>query len=343
MMKRMKHLPAVALTLLWFSVACRHAPLPPTPLSDRQNDSLALVDLYHATAGPRWARPWALSAPMTQWQGVTLAQGRVTQLNLAGNRLAGAVPESFGNLTALQYCDVSENQLTGALPASLDRLTQLAYLDLSTNQLAGAFPALGRLDGLVVLDGSVNAFTSLPDLSGLATLQYLAFGKNRLAGRLPAEWSALAALIYLDVSGNDFSGEVPVDWSTLVSLQAFYLYRNRLSGPLPACIGHYTALRTLAIDENNLSGALPEALGLLPALEELWLSHNRLSGVIPASLRHHPRWSEWQPFLCPQQSGYGFSDCSSGGFSATGKTSTQSVIVNGRRYKFVNKVMIFIN
>jgi hypothetical protein len=274
-----------------------------------QSDSLALVDLYNAAAGSAWTRKWTLSQPLGQWSGVTVANGRVTELKLRLNNVTGALPVSFGNLRQLQYCDLSNNQLSGAVPTVLNQLTQLAFLDLSENAFSGAFPAVGALTKLLVLDISFNAFTTLPALNSLTALEYLAFSKNSLSGALPGTWSALTNLIYLDGSFNTFSGSLPAAWSSLGKLQAFYLYKNTLTGTLPAYLGAFVELQTLALDGNNFTGSIPDNLGDLPKLEELWLAQNRLGGVIPASLLANSRWNTWESNVCPQQSGYGFSNC----------------------------------
>ena len=52
----------------------------------RQRDSVALVDIYTATAGSSWTRKWTLSQPMSQWYGVTVSSdGRITKLDLPEN------------------------------------------------------------------------------------------------------------------------------------------------------------------------------------------------------------------------------------------------------------------
>ena len=58
-----------------------------------EDDSLALVALYNATDGPNWSdnTNW-LTAPMPQWNGVTITGVRVTRLDLRSNRLTGSIP-----------------------------------------------------------------------------------------------------------------------------------------------------------------------------------------------------------------------------------------------------------
>ncbi|KAJ1388476.1 hypothetical protein B484DRAFT_315215, partial [Ochromonadaceae sp. CCMP2298] len=57
----------------------------------------ALLDLFHATAGPKWTRRanWGTSKPLHRWEGVTVDRGRVVRLSLPRNNLSGAAPHSL--------------------------------------------------------------------------------------------------------------------------------------------------------------------------------------------------------------------------------------------------------
>jgi len=282
----------------------------------QMNDSLALVALYNATAGASWTKKWTLTTPLSQWNGVTVTNKRVTHLDLRNNNLTGALPTEINILTELQRLDVTENQLSGALPSGINSLTKLDYLDLSYNQLSGAIPALNNLTNLQVLDLGDNNFTALPpSLSPLVKLGYLALCKNNLSGSLPADWKNLAELNYLDVGGNNFTGSIPLEWSTLTKMQAFWLYNNGLSGTIPNYFTNFSHLMSLALDGNNLTEGIPSSLGDIITLQELRLAYNRLGGSIPASLLANSKWATWEPDVCPQQTGpaYGFDNCNSSG------------------------------
>ena len=82
---------------------------------------------------------------------------KLTELDLWGNSLSGAIPAELGNLADLQVLDLSDNSLSGAIPAELGNLADLQVLNLSDNSLSGAIPeGLGRLAKLeaVYLDGN---------------------------------------------------------------------------------------------------------------------------------------------------------------------------------------------
>ena len=107
-----------------------------TPIRD--TDREALVAFYNATNGEFWARRqnWLSNAPIGTWYGVTTnASGRVAELNLSENQLAGEIPSELGNLASLQELYLSKNRLVGEIPAVLGSLASLQELSLWGNGL----------------------------------------------------------------------------------------------------------------------------------------------------------------------------------------------------------------
>ena len=91
-----------------------------TPIRD--TDREALVAIYNATNGEFWARRqnWLSNAPIGTWYGVTAnASGRVAELNLSENQLAGEIPSELGNLASLQELSLWGNGLSGEIPSEL--------------------------------------------------------------------------------------------------------------------------------------------------------------------------------------------------------------------------------
>ena len=139
-----------------------------------EQDSLALVALYTATDGQNWANDtnW-LTMPVSQWNGVTVTNNRVTKLNLFANQLTGPVPAELGDLTALTDLSLAFNQLTGTIPDDLGQLTSLTYLDLGGNAFIGTIPV---------------------ELDALTNLTFLDFSNNTLSGTLPLGLISLSML-----------------------------------------------------------------------------------------------------------------------------------------------------
>ena len=141
-------------------------------------DRAALVALYRATGGPNWTNSenWLTDAPLEDWYGVsTDRNGRVWNLSLSWNALAGSVPPEIGNLSQLiiltlngtynnRYARTVGSGLTGPLPQELARLSNLEYLYLNTNRLTGEIPA---------------------ELGDLSNLHFLHLDGNELTGPLP--------------------------------------------------------------------------------------------------------------------------------------------------------------
>jgi hypothetical protein len=102
----------------------------------------ALVLLYEATNGDNWNdnSGWLdLSNGKTpcDWSGVVCADGHVTGLQLAGNKLVGQLPRAIGRLSALRELQLARNRLFGNAPATLcDLIDTVQSADFAYNQLA---------------------------------------------------------------------------------------------------------------------------------------------------------------------------------------------------------------
>lgn len=87
-------------------------------------------------------------------------QTKLTELDVSGNQLTGAIQSQIGQLVNLKVLDASNNQMTG-VPAEIGQLYNLETLDLSNNQLTGLPNELGNLKKLKVLNISGNAYSTL--------------------------------------------------------------------------------------------------------------------------------------------------------------------------------------
>ena len=279
---------------------------------DLAGDKQALVALYHATDGENWANNehWLTDAPLGEWHGVTVVDGRVTDVVLHANRLTGPIPPELGKLSSLGSLDLSSNLLTGPIPPELGKLSDLTVLylfsnqltaipseignlaslmslELSNNQLTGPIPSeLGSLPILGSLDLSRNRLTGTipPELGNLANLSQLGLADNRLTGPIPSELGKLHYLTYLDLGINQLTGRIPPELGNLANLTDLYLYTNQLTGPIPPELSNLSNLTGVSLTRNRLTGPIPPELGKLSNLAQLGLAENRLTGPIPPEL-----------------------------------------------------------
>ena len=173
-----------------------------------ETDSLALVALYNSTDGDNWTNNtgW-FDGPVDSWHGITVEGGKVAEIVLRDNNLAGALPAELGTLGELRRLDLGNpwngtNEISGEIPAELGDLTYLELIDLSRNQLTGTIP---------------------PELGNLGNLQRLDLSWNQLTGVIPSELGNLGNLEYFDLSWNQLTGVIPSELGNLGNLRQLYL------------------------------------------------------------------------------------------------------------------------
>jgi Leucine-rich repeat (LRR) protein len=189
-------------------------------LPSLETDSLALVDLYYNAGGPKWTDQmnW-IKGPIGTWGGVTITNGRVTNLGLQGNNMAGTLTPSIGRLTELNQLVFNglETPLTiidihGTIPAELWNCTKLTKLQIKYTKISGPLPAgIEKLQAL----GEIN------------------FQQTPLKCEIPAQLFNLPNLTKAYLHQSGFIGKVP---STLVNakkLNRLYLHGNHLDAGIP--------------------------------------------------------------------------------------------------------------
>ena len=290
-----------------------------------ETDIRALEALYEAAAGSEWQSDegWLDGAVLGGWYGVDAdSLGRVTELDLADNDLAGVLPAVMGDLAELRTLKIERNSgLGGRLPLSLARLSALDVLKYARTELCAPVEKAFRewLDGLETHVGTgvdCDAFTdrdvlvalykatggdswrykynwltdaSLEDWVGvsvntLGQVTELNLYSNNLTGPIPPELGRLASLEYLSLYKNNLTGPIRPELGNLASLDTLSLSRNSLTGPIPAELGNLASLQRLRLSYNDLTGPIPPELGRLASLEYLSLSYNDLTRPIPPEL-----------------------------------------------------------
>ena len=228
----------------------------------------ALIAFYHATNGDQWKNNtnWCSDKPVSEWYGLTIENGYVTQLNLAENNLSGYLPECIGELQHLTDISLWENyNLGGKLPAGLFSLENLKSLHIR----------------ICAIEGEIS-----PDIKQLTKLESLSIGNNKFTGRFPSEISELKNLYFLSIDNGDFilgnesqpincnnftPCEFPKSLCKLTNLKGLYAYKNNFYGNIPSEIGQLKNLTQLMLQCNRFSGNIPVEICSLPNLEILYL------------------------------------------------------------------------
>uniref|UniRef100_A0A0D9V2N4 non-specific serine/threonine protein kinase n=1 Tax=Leersia perrieri TaxID=77586 RepID=A0A0D9V2N4_9ORYZ len=189
------------------------------------------------------------------------------KLDLSSNNFYGPLaPNWFWGINTLKTLELEFCSLYGPLPDSLGNMTALQVLDLQNNDnITGMFPS--TLKNLCNLQEIIFTQTNL---GGDITEQM---------GRLPrCAWDKLRKL-HLDAT--NMTGNLP-DWlGNLTNLTGLSVSRNQLSGAVPLGLGSLTKLTVLYLSQNNFSGVISEGhLANLRDMIILDLSYTSLKIVV---------------------------------------------------------------
>ncbi|KAJ3329174.1 hypothetical protein HDU76_008470 [Blyttiomyces sp. JEL0837] len=208
---------------------------------------------------------------------------------------------SFGQLTNLEYVNMSNNTIRGVnLGDWIGQVQKLRYLDISWPtrtlqcQVHGVISEeIGKLKDLrslcicnsvIVNMTNVCLTGTLPNSIGnLFNLEYLDVSKNQLEGLLPTSLGNLKKLTILNLRKNRFESFIPEELGGLEKARVMLLPRNNLVGQLPPALGKLEVLQMLDLSNNNFNGSLPPSMGYLRDLEYLDVSGNRIDGSVPPS------------------------------------------------------------
>ena len=245
----------------------------------------ALTAFFNATNGPEWENKnnWLSHSPVETWYGiVTNEEGRVTEINMFANDLAGEIPPEIGELSELRRIYLERNSLTGSIPPQIGKLQNLETLILMYNDISGSVP---------------------PEIGQLGSLRILLLQENALTGTIPPEIGQLSNLETLLLNDNELEGNIPDEIGLLTNLNVLFLGTNGLSGPIPEEIGQLENLTLLDFSEGLLTGSIPEELYRLRKLETLRLALNRLSGSVSSEIARLASLEEFDIRLNTEMSG----------------------------------------
>ncbi|XP_048421238.1 receptor-like protein EIX2 [Pyrus x bretschneideri] len=230
------------------------------------------------------------------WEGVYCDKytGHVVKLDLHGGflPLGGRLSSQVGNLTHLQYLDLSFNKFASVenLNSWLPRLSSLTYLDLSWSNLSNSYDWLEAIKMLPKLTNLSLAGCGLPsplihsstlfNINSSKSLAHVELFSNQLTSSIFVWLSNYnASLVHLDLSFNQLVGSIPHVLGNMSSLVHLYLSYNQLVGSIPYVLGNLSSLAILDLSGNQIEGGIPQSFSKLCNLQKLDLSNNTLSGL----------------------------------------------------------------
>jgi len=193
-------------------------------LSQRAEDSLAMVSLYLSTNGDSWSRKsgW-LSDSFDQWQGLVFENDRLVEVGLADNQMTGTLPADLFYADNIRKFDIEENSLNGRVPVTYGKLTNLTEFLARNNEFVG-IPAFNLASNLEVLDVRENRLQFADLELNLAIPQFLISPQKVItddADTLVERLSSPELLIQISGANNQyqwFKNDEEIEGSTAPTL-----------------------------------------------------------------------------------------------------------------------------
>ncbi|KAF8108775.1 hypothetical protein N665_0104s0090 [Sinapis alba] len=214
---------------------------------------------------------------------------KLEYINFGHNHFEGKIIEPISKLINLKHLDLSFPNTSHPVDLSLfPSLKYLLYLDLSGNSISPAsldtnseIPT--NLESLLLQGCGISKFPSI--LKNLEKLEFIAFGGNRIKGKIPGWLWNLPRLTSVFLAHNSITGfEGPVDVLVNSSLKNLDLYRNAIEGEIPILP---LAMNIFEASYNRFTGSIPLSICNCTSLTHLLMKNNNLTGPIPQCLSHN--------------------------------------------------------
>jgi Leucine-rich repeat (LRR) protein len=176
------------------------------------------------------------------------------------------IPTYIGDITSLEYLDVSETWFYGPLLGAIfQNLQNLTYLDIGDNSFEfNAFP-----DEIASLPKLENLYIEFTDLGGtLDWMKLLNPGIKQVwtdrnpfgFATIPSEVGNLVSLESLSLVGCELEGSLPTELGMLQNMTEMWFYNNTLDGIIPTEIGTLSNLVTFRTEDNMMMGEMPSEI-----------------------------------------------------------------------------------
>ncbi|ONK64459.1 uncharacterized protein A4U43_C07F26260 [Asparagus officinalis] len=209
-------------------------------------------------------------------------------LDLSGANFTGNIPDTLGSLAQLEFLDLSDNSFQGSIPESLSSMFNLRTLELINSNLSGLvsdahFVNMTKLEDLLLSYNHLALNLSSDPPFQLKTID---LASCRLGPRFPLWLRTQRRIRYLDVSDAKISDVIP-NWFWTTSSEAIHLNlsNNILRGEVPRSL-HFLSAISIDLSLNQLQGQLPY---LNSSVEVILLHQNSFSGDLQPILNEEMR------------------------------------------------------
>lgn len=219
---------------------------------------------------------------------------------------SGEIPSHLGNLSMLEYLDVScsifttdSKRLKSHSLDWLQGMPNLKYLNLNNANLYQTAHtwghAMNKLSFLLELHVQGCSFSGPLPLLNLTSLRVLDLSRNSyLSSKFPTWMANMSNLEFLDLSEDGLRGPIPHGLSKLSHLQSLNLHMNAIVGNCSDILATgWTSIREIDLSDNKLNGEIPGTFDNMSSLVELDLSSNNVKGVIPTQSSISLPYSVW--------------------------------------------------